>query len=195
MPPARDILSDALALWIQLHTKYIHTAGNDGLPLLVLLFWFVPFWIQMETHWPLWWYLRAWYTLLSDVQCPWDLERRICPLGPVAVILVRCWLLSMCSSLLVFIFYTDDGSYVLDICSCLMSSLREIWGIRTRDQIFTQTLKGALEEDCKKLIFFVYLTKIFREKNYLHRCLSKAHLVRIAIWRTFEDIFVGHVDV
>ena len=36
MPPAREILSDALALWIQLHTKYIHTAGNDGLSLLLL---------------------------------------------------------------------------------------------------------------------------------------------------------------
>ena len=36
MPLAREILSDALALWIQLHTKYKHTAGNGGLSFLLL---------------------------------------------------------------------------------------------------------------------------------------------------------------
>ena len=53
MPPAREILSDALALWIQLHTKYIQTLLVMMVCLylyLVLLFYFEPFWIQMETR-------------------------------------------------------------------------------------------------------------------------------------------------
>ena len=130
MPPAREILSDALALWIQLHTHWflsvcswyllsctstctfywfvfdlapirtlvmcdlwwslsllISALALCPLPVkswvthlpfgssciqstytllvmmvclyfnFVLLFYFVPFWIQMETHWPLWWFL------------------------------------------------------------------------------------------------------------------------------------------
>ena len=130
MPLAREILSDALALWIQLHTKYLHTAGNDGMSLLLLCTSFLlctlldpngntlalmmvppcliysPVWCPVSvrswaTHLPFgpscshigqlliavyvlfstciyilywWWFLCAWYMLLSDVQSPWDLR-------------------------------------------------------------------------------------------------------------------------
>ena len=70
-----------------------------------------------------------------------------------------------------------------------MSSARDIWGIRTRDQIFTQTLKGALDEDCKSWIFLIFEKNIWR-KEIIYTAAS-----HIAIWRIFEDIFVGNVDV
>ena len=78
-----------------------------------------------------------------------------------------------------------------------MSSAREIWGIRTRDQIFTPTPKGALDEDRKKQIFEhfkkqlftpplkdvlgedcnianIWINNILRNNNkYLHRALDK----------------------
>ena len=106
MPLAREILSDALGLWIQLHTKYIHTAGNGGLSLLLLCtsillctlldpnentlaLMMVPLCLIYS---PVWWpvSVRSWATHLR-------FEPSCIHIGPLSK------LLSMCSFLLVFI--------------------------------------------------------------------------------------------
>ena len=165
MPPTREILSDALALWIQLHTKYIHTAGDVGLSLLAPCTYILPCTLLDPNGNTLALMMVRLCLLYAPVWCPVSVRSWAThlPFGPscthIGLLLIAVYVLfSTCIC-------TDDSSSLLDTCSCLMSNVREIWGIRTRDQIFTPTLKGALDENCKEMIFLNIWEKYLKTRN------------------------------